>query len=277
MDFNSDEDVPSVEELRRQAAPSSRLAKPTVLDRMTDQALNGYRADNKKANRLLEAQVEHAGLSKRFLKYVQLWVSRYEGVMAKAYSGRPMPRPDGEKITLVLRAMAHELRGRRLDPTTLEPAKVHLHTLKAGFIALAWSFRRDPRWRPWSTDTQLNDQVRSLFGSLVREGVVVARKERALLTSVNVRSGVVLARRVLARAITDGVSSWDVTVNQLATFAILLHTGFRAGDLGYVKGEDDASHALNIRDVSITVAQGQPATFENIEMVLSCTYVKGNR
>jgi len=82
--YSSDDDVPSVEDLRAQDA-AARRAKPNFVDAMTDRALQDYRRANKRDNRLFEAGIEDFGVSKGFLGHIKMWTGKYEQIMKRTY------------------------------------------------------------------------------------------------------------------------------------------------------------------------------------------------
>ncbi|KAK6440673.1 hypothetical protein LTR95_003100 [Oleoguttula sp. CCFEE 5521] len=256
MAFNSDDHVDHAG-----YAAEANSAREKFQNRnqwMTDELLRDSRIENKKANTRFALGLENHGWSAHWTASVDLWWSRYDSTLTKAYGGGD-PRgntdnpPTGEGITLVLSTFAAQLRSPDRNAETGEFEPVMLGTIQTGFLALMCKFSiKHPDWKPNSFERSL---LRNMFARLVKEGIVRVERSQRLRSSLPLRSAIIILRRYLVRALAGGVRSPDGLVNDLLIFTLLCATGARAGDVASVRGEAKfGSHCILMEDIVLQVA-----------------------
>lgn len=127
---------------------------------------------------------------------------------------------------------------------------IYLDTIHAAAIALIDEARfRIPGWKLAPQDIQV---VENCINRLIQEGKVRDHRFDKPLPSLGLQSAVLISHKYILQAIRSPPKSMDTIVNQLHILSLLVGTGARAGDLGFVGKDVEA--ALKLREIELFLA-----------------------
>jgi hypothetical protein len=175
--------------------------------------------------------------------------------------------PDAYTITLCLDTSVLKLHGRPGLP-------LYVETLQIGAIVIIDEARiRYPEW-----DLQDSDDatITNCIDHLLATYVVRKHRFSEDPPALRLQSAIIIARGNLVQAIEESLP-FDPVSNQILILSVLVSTGARAGDIGWVS-QDSPDRALQLKETELHLLSGSgESSLNNVVSEMGTTQYKGDR